>query len=54
VDPVSLNPALPDCLVAIIHKALAKKGEDRFRTGEEIARAIRECAASMTTVDVAL
>jgi len=54
VDPVSLNPALPDCLVAIIHKALAKKGEDRYRTGEEIARAIRECAASMSTVDVAL
>jgi len=33
---------------------LAKKGDDRYRTGEEIARAIRECAASMSIVDVAL
>ncbi len=53
-DPVNLNPALPDCLVAIIHKALAKSNEERYRTGEEMARAIRECAASMSIVDVAL
>jgi CHASE2 domain-containing sensor protein len=53
-DPVDFNPALPDCLVAIIHKALAKNREERYRTGEEMARAIRECTASMSIVDVAL
>jgi serine/threonine-protein kinase len=53
-DPVSLNPALPDCLVSIIHRALAKRTEDRFRTGEEMAKAIRECAEAFGTVDVAL
>lgn len=53
-DPISLNPALPDCLVGIIHQALAKAKEDRFRSGEEMARALRECTASMSTVDVTL
>jgi CHASE2 domain-containing sensor protein len=54
VDPVSLNPALGDCLVEIIHKALAKSSEERYRSGEQMARALRECAASMSVVDVAL
>jgi eukaryotic-like serine/threonine-protein kinase len=54
IDPVSLNPALPDCLVGIINRALAKNTDERYRTGEEIARAIRECAAAMSAVDVTL
>ena len=45
---------MPDCLVSIIHKALSKATQERYRTGEELARAIRECVASMSTVDVAL
>jgi serine/threonine-protein kinase len=53
-DPTLHNPALPDCLVGIINKALSKTIEGRYRTGEEMARAIRECAASMSTVDLAL
>jgi serine/threonine-protein kinase len=53
-DPTLHNPALPDCLVGIINKALSKTMEERYRTGEEMARAIRECVASMSTVDVAL
>jgi len=53
-DPTLHNPALPDCLVGIINKALSKTMEERYRTGDEMARAIRECAASMSTVDVAL
>jgi serine/threonine-protein kinase len=54
IDPVSLNPALPDCLVDIIYKALAKEKDERYRTGDEMARAIRECTAALNTVDVSL
>jgi serine/threonine-protein kinase len=54
IDPLSLNPTLSDCLVSIIHKALAKNKEERYRTGEEMARAIRECAAQLSAVDVSL
>jgi len=54
IDPLSLNPTLPDCLVAIINKALAKNTEERYRTGEEMANAIRQCAAVLTAVDVSL
>jgi len=53
-DPMSLNPALPDCLVAIIRRALAKGSEQRYKTGEEMARAIRECAEVYSAVDVSL
>jgi serine/threonine-protein kinase len=56
VDPLSLNPAMPDCLVSILHRALAKQKEERFRTGEEMAAALRECATASFggTVDVTL
>jgi serine/threonine-protein kinase len=54
IDPLSMNPALPDCLVSIINKALAKNTEERYRTGEEMASAIRQCAAVLTAVDVSL
>jgi CHASE2 domain-containing sensor protein len=53
-DPMSLNPALPDCFVAIIQRALAKGSEERYKTGEEMARAIRECAQVYGAVDVSL
>ena len=54
VDPMSLNPALPECLVAIIHRALAKDQAQRYKSGEEMARAIRECAGAYGDVDVSL
>jgi serine/threonine-protein kinase len=56
VDPLTLNPAMPDGLVAIIQRALAKQKEQRFRTGGEMAAALRECAASSFggVVDVSL
>jgi serine/threonine-protein kinase len=54
IDPLSLNPTLPDCLVGIINKALAKSKEERYRTGEEMARALRECATEFSAVDVSL
>jgi serine/threonine-protein kinase len=53
-DPMSLNPALPECLVAIIHRALAKDQVQRYKNGEEMARAIRECAGAYGAVDVSL
>jgi serine/threonine-protein kinase len=56
IDPLTLNPALPDCLVAVMQRALAKQKEERFRTGEELAAALRSCAASSFggAVDVTL
>ncbi|HWQ38139.1 MAG TPA: serine/threonine-protein kinase [Burkholderiales bacterium] len=54
-DIVSVNPAIPRSLVAIIDKALAKDPNARFRTGEEMAEAIRQCArAAFGSVDLAL
>jgi serine/threonine-protein kinase len=53
-DPLALNPALPECLIEIIERALAKNKEDRFRTGDEMARGLRECGAAYGAVDVRL
>ena len=54
INPVSLNPALPDCLVDILNRALAKHTQERFATGDQMAKAIRECAEIFGMVDVAL
>jgi serine/threonine-protein kinase len=35
---------LPACIDAIINKSLAKNPADRFKTGLEMALALRECA----------
>jgi len=39
-----LRSDLPACIDAIVNKALAKKPADRFKTGLEMALALRECA----------
>jgi len=54
INPVTLNPALPDCLVGIINRALAKQTQERFATGDQMAKAIRECAEIFAMVDVEL
>ena len=54
VDILGINPALPECLVAIINKALAKDAAERFRSGDEMAQALRQCAAQFGTVDLTL
>jgi serine/threonine-protein kinase len=54
IDILGVNPALPECVVEIINKALAKDAGQRFKTGEEFAQAIRACAAQFSTVDVTL
>ncbi|MDK2123213.1 CHASE2 domain-containing serine/threonine-protein kinase [Parachitinimonas caeni] len=46
-NPKELNPNLPDCLVAVIDKALKKNAEERFQTGAEFAQALRKCAVSL-------
>ena len=46
-DILTIRPDLPPCLVAIINKSLAKKNEDRFVDGAEMAKALRLCAASL-------
>ena len=46
-DILSVKPDVPPCVVAIINKALAKKVEERYRTGQEMAEAIRQCAANL-------
>jgi serine/threonine protein kinase len=53
-DILKVNPALPDCVVEIIKRALAKDVAERFQTGDEFAQALRACAAQFETVDVTL
>jgi serine/threonine-protein kinase len=46
-DILKINPDVPPCVVAIINKALAKKVEDRYKSGSVMAEAIRQCAAGL-------
>ena len=54
IDILGLNPALPECVVEIINKALAKNVAERYQSGDEFAQAVRACAARFDTVDVTL
>jgi len=40
--------------VAVIQRALAKDQAQRYKNGEEMARAVRECAEVFGAVDVSL
>ncbi len=42
-DILARNPALPPALAEIIDRALAKRPQNRYQTGEEMARALRSC-----------
>jgi serine/threonine-protein kinase len=53
-DIRALNPALPQCVIEIINKALAKKVTERYQSGEQFAQALRACAALVPIVDVPL
>lgn len=46
-DILSVNPDVPPCVAAIINKSLAKKAEDRYQSGGEMAEAIRQCMAGL-------
>ncbi len=41
------NPQLAPCLVGIIDRALARHPAGRYQTGDEMARALKACAAAM-------
>lgn len=46
-DILSIRPDLPQCLVAIINRSLAKQIADRYSNGAEMADALRRCTASL-------
>jgi CHASE2 domain-containing sensor protein len=46
-DILSIKPDLPQCLAEIINRALAKRIEDRYSNGAEMADALRQCASSL-------
>ena len=43
VPPEQLNPAVPPALSALIMKAIAKKPEDRFDSGQQLAALLKDC-----------
>jgi len=47
-DILTINPNLPPCVVAIVNRMLEKQPENRYRSGAEIARDIRDCLAQAT------
>ncbi|TAJ75815.1 MAG: CHASE2 domain-containing protein [Gallionellaceae bacterium] len=46
-DILTIRPDVPSCVAEIVNKALAKKVTDRYQTGQEMAEAIRRCAATL-------
>ncbi|OFZ67598.1 MAG: serine/threonine protein kinase [Betaproteobacteria bacterium RBG_16_56_24] len=46
-DILTIRTDLPPCLAAIINKSLAKRVEDRYANGAEMAEALRQCATSL-------
>lgn len=55
-DIRSVNPLVPDCLAAIIDRALCKDVAQRYQSGDEMARDLRQCIsqapASRGEVDI--
>jgi serine/threonine-protein kinase len=58
VDITTYRPEVPDCLIAVLGKALAKQPAARYQTGEEMAAAVRECLEfvklTRSSVDITL
>jgi serine/threonine-protein kinase len=57
-DIRGINPQVPECLAAIIDRAMAKDMEQRYQTGAEMAQDLRACAGSAgpaaTQVDISI
>ena len=47
-DIRTLQPALPACVAAVTNKALAKDPDQRYQSGEQMAKAIRLCLGTLT------
>jgi serine/threonine-protein kinase len=47
----SINPSLPFSLAEIIDRALAKQPQNRYQSGEDMARALRLCLRDATSDD---
>jgi serine/threonine-protein kinase len=43
VDARKIRPEIPACLNRVINKALQKNKEDRYKSGAQMARALRQC-----------
>ena len=48
-DILTIRPDVPECLVAIINRALAKDGDQRYQTGAQMAQDLRNCMTSTQT-----
>lgn len=48
-DPRKLNPDVPEALVAVINKALAKDPNDRYQTAAQMAAALRNALGQIKT-----
>ena len=53
-DILSINSDLPECLIVIINRVLAKQVEERYQTGTEMAQALKQCLANQETINVGL
>jgi serine/threonine protein kinase len=47
VDAIKIRSDLPACLNRIINKAMRKQREDRYKTGAQMAKALRMCRESL-------
>lgn len=52
-DPKKLNPDVPDSLVAVINKALAKDPNNRYQTAAQMAAALRNSLSAGTSSPLA-
>jgi len=52
-DPKKLNPDVPDALVAVIQKALAKDPNNRYQTAAQMAAALRNSLSAGTSSPLA-
>lgn len=50
--PRQIQPGLPTAVADVITKSLAKKPEERYQTGEEMAQSLRRAMGTLTDKDV--
>jgi serine/threonine protein kinase len=51
-EPRLIQPGLPVAVEQVIEKSLAKQASNRFQTGEELARSLRQAMTTLTDQDV--